>query len=320
MKSNSRQDSLVFPDLRYLIEGHYYPTYILGGDRFCDWLPIVPPAIQLSTDYTFEMMKLSYEFGIRGFDLSCRFNLIDSFKKLKALHPEAIGIVNPNWLCGYKFNGVHLWEIKGRIILTIIEKFNRENNQANKDLAATLERKYFKNQFNRNSVRALSEKEIQEIYFDEEVWLSRLKLFGGLTDFCLVGANYADWMCALDRLDLLRQQIKPVRKNNMIPVSTSHWAGLTIPILDKEDFAAHWVYANWSEIYSNYESVEASIRKTTKPLTAFKILSSTPLPTGISATIQWLKNLGVKSFTLGLEKPEHVRSTLPEVSKALLRS
>lgn len=310
------QNSSAFPNLHYFVEGQYYPVCILGGDRFLDWFSI-PPPIQLTTDYTFEIMRLSYELGVRGFDISCRFNLIDAFKRLKERFPEAIGIGNPNWLCGYKLNNTHLWDIKDRIIFTIIQKLSRENESVKKILATIPETHRFRFLFKKGA-RPLTDNEIQQIYIDQEIWFDRINSLRGVTDFCVIGSDYADWMCGLNRLDLLKWQIESVRKNGMIPVSVSHWASITIPLLDKEDFGAHWIYANRAWMYLDPESAATSIRAASKPITAFKILSNIRLPDEIESTICWLRKLGVKSFIIGLENPEQVKSTLPKVMKALL--
>lgn len=310
------QNSSAFPNLHYLVEGHHYPVCILGGDRFLDWFSVLPP-IQLTTDYTFKIMRLSYEFGVRGFDISCRFNLINAFKQLKECFPEVIGIGNPNWLCGYKLHNTHLWDIKDRIILTIIQKLSRENESVKKILATIPETHRFRFIIKKET-HPLTDDEIQQIYIDQEIWFDRINSLRGITDFCVIGSDYADWMCALNRLDLLRWQIESVRKNGMIPISVSHWASITIPLLDKEDFGAHWIYANRAWTYLDSESAATAIRAASKPITAFKILSYIRLPDEIESTICWLKNLGVKSFIVGLENPEQVKSTLPRVMKALL--
>lgn len=309
------QKSSDFPSLRYILGGHYYPVCILGGDSFLDWFKI-PPKHQLTTNYAFDMMRMSYEYGVRGFDISCRFNLISAFKQLKKLYPEVIGIGNPNWLCGYKLKNKHLWDIKDRVILTIIEKFTQEDEFVKKILPK-IPQSYRLEKFVTKNTRPLTEDEIKNIYIDKDIWLDKIKSLKGLTDFCVIGSDYGEWMCALGRLDLLRWQIKTVKENGMIPVSISHWASVAIPLFDKEDFVAHWTYANKAWMYMNPESAKFSIQAATKPITAFKILNNLNLPDEIESMISQLKILGIKSFVVGLESPEHIRSTMPRIMKSL---
>ncbi|GEM_PF-3034705 len=310
------ESSSLFPNLNYFLEERIYPVSILGGDRFCDWFSTVPSPTQLTTDYTFKMMRLSYELGVRGFEISCRYNLIDSFKRLKTRFPEAVGIGNPNWRCGYKLENTHLWDVKDRIILTIIKKFNQDKTL--QKMLATIPQTHSLSRFLvKKETIPLTDHEIQQIHIDQDIWFDRINLLRGVADFCVIGSDYADWMCALNRLDLLRWQIKTVRDNGMIPVSVSHWASVTIPTLEKEDFAAHWIYANKIWMYLNPESASAAIRESAKPITAFKILSNIELPEEIESTICRLKKLGVRSFIVGLENPGQAISTLPRVMRAL---
>lgn len=303
------------PSLDYLVEGHRYPVCIFGGDRFVDWFPHADP-IQLTTDYTFKMMRLSYESGVRGFDISCRFNLINGFKKLKERFPEAIGIGNPNWLCGYKLNNTNLWDFKDRVVLTIIQKLSQENRSF-KNQIEKIPKNHNSRFIVKKGTRPLTDSEIKQIYIDERVWLNRISLLRGIVDFCLIGADYADWMCELNRLDLIKWQIETVRKNGMIPVSASHLSSITIPLLDEEDFGAHWVYANRAWMYLDPELAANSIQAAVKPITAFKILSNIKLPDEIESIIHYLRKFGTKSFVVGLENPEHVKYTLPRVMNAL---
>jgi len=310
------QNLSAFPNLDYLVEGRRYPVCILGGDRFVDWFLHARP-IQLNTDYTFKIMRLSYESGVWGFDISCRFNLINAFKKLKDRFPEAIGIGNPNWLCGYKLKNTNLWDIKDRVVLTMIQKLSRENKSL-KNLVAKIPESHNSRLIIKKGTQPLTDNEIKRIYIDEQVWLDRINLLQGVVDFCLIGADYADWMCGLNRLDLIRWQIETVRRNGMIPVSVSHLSSITIPLLDKEDFGAHWVYANRAWMYLDPELAADAIRVAAKPITAFKILSNIQLPDEIEPTIRDLRKLGVKSFVVGLENPEHIKYTLPRVMNALI--
>lgn len=309
----------IFPSLHYPIEGRNYPVCILGGDRFLDWFK-EPPSYQLTTDYTYKIMRMSYKYGIRGFDISCRFNLINAFKHLKEHHSDAIGIGNPNWLCGYKLDDTHLWDIRDRVILTIIQKFSREDESVKKILATIPESLRLERFLTKKDVSPLTDDEVNQICIDQDIWFDKINSLRGVVDFCAIGSDYGEWMCALDRHDLIRWQIKTVRNNGMIPVSVSHWASVTIPSWDKEDFAAHWVYANNAWMFLEPKMAVTSIKAALKPVTAFKILSNTILPDEIESTISRLRGFGIKSFIVGLENPKHVESTLPRVMKALISS
>lgn len=291
----------------YMLERRSYPVCILGGDKFCDWFAVVPPPARLTTEYAFEMMKASYDLGVRGFDISCRYNLIEAFRQLKSIYPDAIGIGNPNWKGGYKLGSEHLWDVKDRVISTIIYY-----SKCGTGMSA--ETHHFEKYLNQGAT-ILTKPEIKNIRIDESIWLDRLKQLRGLVDFCLIGADYADWMCGLDRLDLLRWQIAAVRSSGMIPVSVSHWADVTIPLLDQEDFAAHWIYADRNGMFMNHESAVDAVRGASKPITAFKILGQGRLAANIVPNISWLKSLGVKSFLFGLDNLQHMQELWPIITK-----
>jgi hypothetical protein len=306
--------------LSYRVENRSYPACILGGDRFCDWFAVRPPAAQLTTEYTYMMMHTAYEHGVRGFDLSCRFNLIDAFKQLRKRFPEAVGVANPNWLCGYQLNGTPLWELKDRIISRIILDREGPDRPLTVIPAAVPEDQRFQSFLSGKKVNPLSDGEIENFTIAAEVWEGRLKQFQGVTDFCLVGADYADWMCALGRLDLLDWQAEKVRRSGMIPVSVSHWPSITIPLLDHRDCAAHWIYARGERFLLDRSRALAAIRAAEKPITAFKILQGIRLPDEVGAVIGRLRSLGVQSFVFGLEHPEQAHAVLPAVMGTLLPS
>jgi len=312
-------DNLSISKTSYLIEGRPYPVCILGGDKFCDWFSVLPPTERLTAEYAYSIMELSYELGVRGFDISCRFNLIEAFSRLRKKFPDAIGIGNPNWMCGYKLGNLHLWDIRDRVISTIVQRrLNQKSELAVNDLLMAPEvYRFEKFIINKNNINPLTESEIQQIYIDEDIWLNRMKMLQGMIDFCLVGSDYADWMCGLGRLDLLRWQIDSVRKHGMIPVSVSSWADMTIPILEKEDFPAHWIYADRAQMSLNHELAINAVRNASKPVTAFKILGQTGSSNDIESNISWLQRLGVKSFVLGLENLEQAKESWPKIIRTL---
>ena len=315
MKNLNSRDLKAFV---YDIEGHDYPRCILGSDRFLDWFPKKPPSHHLTTKYTLKMMRCAYELGIRGFDLSLKYNILDAFKQLREVYLDAIGIGNPNWLCGYKLDRIDLMEFKNRIVFRIFENHLNEDDRKK---IATMPNKYRKKRlYIDRTCRPLSDEEVERIYIDEKEWLNRLSVLRPLSSFCLIGADYADWMCLLGRDDLINWQISSVRSYGMIPVSSSHWTSLSLPLLDKKDYAAHWVLANKAWMYLDFDKAISAIRMTEKPVTAFRILRGIKLPEDIPATIKWLRNIiGVNSVVVGVDNPEQANITIPVIVSIMCR-
>jgi len=105
------------------VEGKKYPTIILGGDRFLGWFGIKDELKhKITTEpYITAIMEKCYQLGVRGFDMSVKKEVINSFKTIKKKHPDAVGIGNPNWKCGVHLNSKPLMEMSDRILSTMYQ-------------------------------------------------------------------------------------------------------------------------------------------------------------------------------------------------------
>lgn len=300
------------------MEGRLYPRVILGSDRFLDIFLNPRPPWQFEEEYVFSMMKCAISYGIAGFDLSTMSeNVLRAFQRLKYLvGDDAIGIGNPNWRCGYKLGDQHLKDIKPRIIRTLVENCISVADLRKIERLADKTRDFW---FGFDSAtHPLSPSEVRAIHIEESEWISRLNRLADLADFCLIGADYADWMLLLGRQDLLRWQIATIRQHGMVPVSVCHWTSLSLPKLDRMEVAAHWTLGNLEQMYLSTASAISAIRKRRKPVTCFRILRGIERPRGIASAIAWLRDVvGASSVVVGVDNEDQARYTLPLASEIM---
>ena len=242
-----------------------------------DWFPEKPPPQNLTAEYAYGMMEFAYESGIRGFDLSLRPNVIEAFRRQREKHgDEVIGIGNPNWLCGYELDSKPLMGFRDRVVLTIIQRYL--GSGAREKLNSLPREQQCKSFHYDEKTQPLSNNEVERITLNRSVWVSRLDSLRDLAAFCQVGTDYADWMVQFGRCELLSSQISMIRESRMIPISICHWTSLSLPALDREDVAGHWVWANMKHMHMDLDGAILALRASRKPKTAFRVLRGLKLP------------------------------------------
>lgn len=199
-------------------------------------------------------------------------------------------------------------DIKPRVIRTIVERSINNHAKSSIDALPEKTRRFW---FHIDpDADPLSDAEIAEIYIDEEVWIPRLKRHISLADFCLFGADYADWMLLLGREDLLRWQLKTIREHDMIPIAVYHWTSLTLPMLDELSIGAHWTLGNLEAMYLSTQEAVAAIQSATKPVTCFRILRGIKIPDEIDKAVQWLRfEVGAQSLVIGVDNVQQAGET-----------
>jgi len=289
------------------IEDKKYPSIILGGDRFLGWFGIKEELKGKITaqPYITSIMNKSYELGVRGFDMSVKAEVINSFKTIKKKHPEIVGIGNPNLNCGVNLNNHPLMKLPDRIVSTMYQDYF--SDKVKKDISklpypAT---KWFKN----IKEKSLTKKEIDSIKLDQNVFQKNLNYIKEVCDFCLIGPNPIDCLIIFNRLDIIEKMIKKVRENNMIPISLAHLTSLSIPKLEKLDFALYWTWINKEFQFSNEKDAFKAIKESKKPTTAMKVFAGGRLVEDIEGCLKYLKDKGIKAFNLGVETEQQAQQT-----------
>lgn len=253
-----------------LVEGYAYPRVILGGDQFLDyWGP--QRFKELSTvGGVHQVMAAAFEKGVRGYDLSMNAHVLEAFRQLKnETGGAAVGIANPNWKLNVMLGERHLWDVRWRVVATVLERLTEEAKSRVREQQPGAWKEWF---MGAGDAAPLTAEEVSNWVFDEEDYARRLSDYKGLANFCLVGSDYADWCIALGRLDIIERQIQRARDEGFIPVSVSHLTSLSLRTLDTLDCAGHWIMASLDRQLLSTESMLAAAASCRKPLTAFQVL------------------------------------------------
>lgn len=297
------------------VAGRPYPRIILGGDKFLDyWGPQARP--ELSTvDGVFKVMDSAYQLGVKGFDISLNSHVINAYQRLKQLHPDVIAIGNPNWRCDIKLGDNLVCDLAPRFRKTLLDRvFTPQQVEAVNQLSPKRRRRWFDAD---EDVRILSETEVADIHLDEPMYRAKLDQLAGVVDFALIGTDYADWLIPLGRIDVLSRMVKIVREYGFTPISVSHWASITLPVLDQMEFVGHWVYLNNQEQLLSSAEAEAAIRRAEQPITAFRVLAGGAAVNDVESAIEYLKDVGVQSIVIGADDSSQLAESVPVIKRAL---
>lgn len=289
-----------------------YPHKILGGDRFLDyWGP--QSRKELSTvDGVLRIMRVSYELGIRGFDISLNAHVIEAFKLMKEKYPDIVGIGNPNWKCGIKLDDVMLDDLSDRVRCTLTNIYSSEVRAEINNYSEKRKKRWF---LPSNDVRALDADEIEQICLDESLYRSKLEMLSDVVDYILIGTDYADWLVPLGREDILARMSIIVRKYELLPLSVSHHASITLPVLDTMDFEGHWIYLNQVEQLLSESSVRNTLKRIRHPVTAFRVLGGGQLANDLETSIEYIRSMGIQDIVVAAETAEQIKETMSVVNE-----
>ncbi|MBW2982292.1 hypothetical protein KY343_05415 [Candidatus Woesearchaeota archaeon] len=296
------------------IEDKKYPAVILGGDRFLGWFGTKEELKDKITteSYIVSIMNKSYELGVRGFDMSVKAEVINSFKTIKKKYPEVVGIGNPNWRCGVNLNYKPLMKFPNKIVSTMYQDYFSDKIKGDISKLPYPSTKWFA----KVDEKPLTKKEIYSINIDLDIFQEKLDVLKEVCDFCLIGPNPIDCLIIMDRLDIIEKMIKRVRENDMIPISLAHLTSLSIPKLRKIDFALYWTWINKEFQFSNENDAFRAIQDAKKPTTAMKVFAGGRLANDIEGCIRYLKKRGINSFNLGIETEQQAQETFSIVHKS----
>ena len=286
-------------ELYYKIKGKNYPKLIMGCDSF-----LREPFVSSCNDknkkkYILSIMEVVYSNGIIGIHVNIDSQYVfQAFRELKKKHNDVIGIGDPNMNVGFLLGGKSLKNNSGRVIRTIYEVFLNEAEKESIKNNTEYFKKYFFNY--KDSDRMLNQDEISSISLRKNIWKSRLKELSPYCEFCLFGANYADWLLAINRKDIIEYEIETIMKAGMFPVSVCHWGSRTLDELVKNtEVVAHWVFANKNALPIIFDDALRVIKRA-KNITAFRILRNFNGYNTIDDALSWSFNeLSAKSVVIG---------------------
>ncbi|MBF0106423.1 MAG: hypothetical protein HQM16_13990 [Deltaproteobacteria bacterium] len=302
-KPNGDEGTFITP------HGFKYPRVILGGDKFLDYWGKQQNPELATVEGVHAVMRAAYQRGVRGFDVSMNQHVIDAYTRLRTEHADAISIGNPNWLCGVKLGDTDIYLLRDRILKTLKERCFTENHWAAiRSLPADRRQRWFEA---RSQQSALTPEEIADIYLDEDVFRAKLTLLEKSADYLAMGSDYSEWLFLLGRGDIVRRMFAVAGEYNMIPLSLSHWGSVTLPEFSSYPVDGHWVYINQSESLLDQDTVVRMIRESPLPVTAFWALGGGVLAGRMEAAFRYLKESGVASVVVGIERLSQVSQTMP---------
>lgn len=291
-----------FPFIK--IENKDYPTVIMGEDHFTGWFKKCKKynsEKERLNDYK-ETLEMAYSLGVRGFSMSPHLGLIKVLKKFKQKYPEIVCISNHHWKSSYYFGKESLWLSKNLQKLTNFAASKIDNKMK--------ENCYW---FNENKNDFFSKEDISKFRLDEKEYEQKLKEME-FCDFCLVGNLGISSLILHNRVDIIEKEIKISRKLGFIPLLMCEGGGLALPTAKNIDVAGSWVCMNRSYIFPNFKSGLKAIQDSTKPLTAYKILTS-PEGFNLKKSIEFIKKTKVQSIVIGVDGVKQAEETFIKLKK-----
>lgn len=275
-----------------------FPTLILGGDIFLR--NHFKTSSSNTVEYIYAILEAAVIGGVEAIDVNIESPyLFEAFKHLKRKYPHVIGIGDPNMNPGFMLNGIPLKEYKKEIIRAVYDGYL---NERERHRLQSYSREYMENYFDLSNCDAsVILDNIVKISLDEQKWLSRIRLLSHYCDYCLFGADYADWLTALGRIDLLRFQVDTISSCSMTPISISHWSGLTIPQLETiSGVKGHCLLSNKDCLYMSPEETRRLINNTNSVFIGFRVLRGLGRYFSVDDALSFMtKELSLSHFIIG---------------------
>lgn len=300
------------------LEAKEYPSVIMGGDAFLDYWG-EQGSVELGTaEGVLDVMTAAFEEGARGFDLSMNSHVLEAFRKLQEkVDGQAVGIANPNWRMPLMLRDTCLWDIRRRVVATILARRLSTCSRDVRHHAPGVWADWFSDA---GDALPLSKSDVVAWQLDEVKYASRLRSYRGITDFCLVGSDYGDWCCALDRVDLLERMVGCVRRAGLIPLAITHWPSLSLPYLDHLDVAGHWVMVSMDRQAIFPDEFRTAVENTRKPVTAFQVLGHGRLVSQMREAFVFVEEaVRPASVVVGVCSPKQARESFSLLRGAIPR-
>ena len=287
-----------FPSIK--IEDTPYPTVIMGEDRFTGWFgkKLFNSENERATAYH-ECLDAAYSFGVRGFSISPQPTLIKVLKKFKKEYSDITCISNHHWQSHYYIKNKSLWKK---------ENLRKLDSTVAARIGASLLRDcYWIEDINLNN--AFSDEDIKEFRLDEREYKKELKSFRGFCDFCLVGNIGISALMILGRDDIVKKEIELARKSGFIPLGMCQGGGIALPKIEELNVGGSWVWINRHFSFPNLKYSLDAIRRSKKPITAYKVFTS-PKGFNLEESIKFIKKIPqIKSIVVGVENKEQAKET-----------
>lgn len=284
-----------FPHI--ILDGKAYPTVIMGEDNFTGWFGKGKFASERERANKYRRaLSAAYMQGVRGFSISPQQTLVRVLKEFRQSHPDILCIANPHWQRHYRLGKESLWTPKN---------LERLRASVNARVKPALRENY---RLKNISGRPFTAKEIKSINLNEREYRKSLAAFA-FCDFVLVGNIGISALVLLGRTDIIKREITLVRSARRIPLGMCEAGSLALPRIERLDVPASWVWINSHFTFPTPTHGLPIVRKATKPITAYKALTS---PTGfnLDASIRFLKRIPpVESVVIGVENAAQAKQT-----------
>ena len=285
-------------ELSYYSHNYLYPKMIMGCDTFLR-RPFSSNYSGREIQIIQEYMKCAYEHGILGIDVNIASeHVYNAFVSFKEQNPMVIGIGDPNMGAGFFLKDKPLKVYTKEISKTIYE-YCLNNTEKSIIMQRPLSyRQYFFP--HESSSRVLLNEEIDQIWLDVHAWEDRLSKLSKVCKFCLFGADYADWLLALERTDIIKFQYESILKYEMIPISVFHWTSKSLPkIWEVCDVDMHWIFSN-KDFLSIVPDESLSILKCANNITGFRLFRNSDGFNDVSDALHWATDdIGANSIVIG---------------------
>jgi hypothetical protein len=272
---------------------------------------------------TYEVVKASFECGVRSIDLSPP--LVDVFNRLRAESHERIEGLGAlqEWVCtSFTIDSIPLAgyaeEIKASMC-SILPSSYLQNLKRSKASESNFLKSFF---LPRNTARSLTTSQIDSIKINTEFFKKRLEFYRNL-DVKVVqyGGGTADWLVALGRTDLLNDLAHLIRKSGFVPLLICHWASLVLPHAEKElDVAGYVIPLNRLWSLQSLSDVLNVIRGIGKPVIAMKPLAQGVLARDLEGAFEFLfEKAGVTAVLVGVSSIAEAKQTFRTLGKIACR-
>ncbi|MAG39842.1 hypothetical protein CMI41_02655 [Candidatus Pacearchaeota archaeon] len=293
-----------FPFIK--IENRDYPSVIMGEDKFTGWFEKDSFGTEEQRGMAYkEAIETAYVCGVRGFSMSPQPTLVAVLKKFKKTHPEIVCISNHHWQTHYYIGNKSLWSKENLDRIFATEKYHSDPD--------LIKGSYWFKDVDNN--KRFSKEEIETIRLDEKEYIAQLKEFGSFCDFCLVGNYGKSTLLTIGREDIIKKEIKLARKAGLVPLGMCEGGGLALPKMEQLDVGGHWAWINRQHAHPNLSYTLDVIKKIKKPITAYKVFTSSE-GFNFEESIKLIRNIPqIKSIVVGIEDKEQARETFSNLKK-----
>jgi hypothetical protein len=288
------------------IEGHPYPSVLMGEDAFTGWFGKgrFPSESERAKRYC-ETLHAAYDYGVRGFAMSPHPALCSILANFKERHPDAVCVANPHWGSHYNLGKESLWAEKNlrRMLATVACKLEPED-------AARKPGGVFAGVDTRD---CFGDMDFRRIILDPVEYARDIQAFRGFCDFCVVGNLPFGFLHFAGRMDIVEAEISFVRSTGMVPIGICEGGRRVLDAVRKLDVAGFWVWQNRTEVFPAMEGLGEALSHDRRPATAYRIFDH---PTGfdLSASLGYVKsNMAISALLIGVGSLEHAHLTFPAI-------